>query len=87
MKDLKGFRNEILSEGDTVVYGKSDRHNPLEIGKIIGFTEDDILILRRNIITRDNIDGIGFRKRASRIPKFHSKRLIVVPEEYLFNEE
>lgn len=42
MIDMRGL---VLRVGDEVVYGKSDRRNPISIGKIISFSGNFVYIL------------------------------------------
>ena len=39
--DMFGY---ILEVGDTIAYGKSNRDNPIECGKIIEFTDKNIIV-------------------------------------------
>lgn len=68
MKDMRGVE---LSIGDIVVYGKSSRYHLINIGTVTGLTEDYIEILGRNNIKVGNL------------PKSHSGRVIVLPDNYL----
>lgn len=68
MNDLRGVN---ISIDDVVAYGKSNRDNPINIGKVVDITEDYVEIL-----------GKGNMK-TGKIPRFHSNRIIVLPDEYL----
>lgn len=56
----------VLEEGQYVVYGKSCRYQPIAKGTIMKITDEDIHILA---------DGA---KRVSRIPTYHSDRVVVI---------
>ena len=68
LTDRRGIELEV---GQYVAYGKSNRDSPIAIGVIIEITD-------RQLKIRSN----GY-SRLSLIPIKHTRRIIVLPEEYL----
>ncbi|UZV41276.1 hypothetical protein vBVpaMR16F_210 [Vibrio phage vB_VpaM_R16F] len=64
--DMRGIE---VSVGDIIVYGKSDRNNPINIGKIMSIDGDYMKVL-----------GKGNTKAGEINIKW--KRFIVVPKDY-----
>jgi len=73
LSDLKDILGRTLEVGDSVAYGKSDRNHPIKVGKILAFDYE-----KEDIIVK----AVGGYKD-SKIPMFHSKRFIKLPEGYL----
>lgn len=72
MKDLRGVEIQI---GDRVVYGKSDRYNPIKIGTVMDLKEKSITVL-----------GDGNQK-TGKIPHYPNlsdinDRIVVLPKDY-----
>lgn len=72
MKDLRGIE---IKAGDRIVYGKSDRHNPIKIGAVID-VEEKVLVVK----------GDGNVKEG-RIPHYPhvsdiNSRIVVLPKDY-----
>ena len=67
IEDLRGVEIEL---GDRVAYGKSCRYDPIHIGTVKEITDKEIHIL-----------GDGNTK-VGKLPLFHTKRIIVLPEDY-----
>jgi len=68
------MRNNKIIVGACIAYGKSSRYRPISIGEVIEITEDDIYIL-----------GKG-NSKVGKIPLSHLKRIIVLPDNYMYNE-
>lgn len=54
-----------VRKGDKVVYGKSDRHNPLAIGKVLEITDEYVKVMGESNV------------REGKIPMSHAKNRIV----------
>jgi len=73
MKDY--FKREI-SVGDFIVYGKSSRHKPLNVGVVQEVTEDTLTVLG------DGNSKPGEIRCNSRFDRGVNKRVIILPENY-----
>ena len=72
MKDLRGVD---IKKGDRIVYGKSDRHNPIKIGKVEEVQEKALIVL-----------GDG-NVKTGKIPHYPhvsdtNERIVVLPKDY-----
>jgi hypothetical protein len=76
IRDMVG--NE-LRVGDCVVYGRSNRNNPINIGIIEDFR--DIYSPSTSYFCDIIIKGLGNTKLAT-IPNFHSGRMVLLPDGY-----
>lgn len=70
MVEHKDMRGVVICVNDIVAYGKSSRHSPINLGKVVSIAEDFIEVL-----------GKGNNK-TGKIPKFHSDRILVLPDDY-----
>ena len=71
MKDC--FGKEIV-EGDIIVYGKSDRHNPLKVGSVVGVEEDVVKVIGDGNTKVGELTNHGLNDR--------NNRIVVLPEYY-----
>ena len=58
-----------VSVGSIIVYGKSNRNNPINIGKVISFEGDFIRVLGKGCSKTGNINGKW-------------SRFVIVPDSY-----
>ena len=71
MKTYKDMRGVQIQEDDYIVYGKSDRHNPVNLGRVVSLSNDGLEVL-----------GDG-NKKTGTIPHFNvSDRVLVLPCDY-----
>ena len=66
-KDLRGIEIKV---GDRIVYGKSNRDNPIKLGKVISINEDFIEVL-----------GDG-NKKTGNIKNYWNNRILILPKDY-----
>ena len=74
--DMRGVQLQV---GDVIVYGRSNRNYPINMGKVIGFEEGAKYLGKEtyNILIKGN-NALAI----SRVPSFHSSRVLVLPKEY-----
>lgn len=70
---VKDMLDREIVKGDIVVFGKSNRDHPISMGVVLDldYDKEDILIKA--------IGGV----KPSKIPFFHSSRVIILPEHYI----
>ena len=66
MEAIYDMLGKEISVGDSVVYGKSDRDNPINVGVVKNITEEEIHILGRGNV------------KVGKLPRFHAKRVVVL---------
>lgn len=71
MIEYKDMRGVVISVNDIIAYGKSSRHDPINLGKVVNITEDYIEVLGKGNV------------KTGKIPRFHSDRILVLPDDYL----
>ena len=69
MTDLLG---KMIKVGDAVVYGKSSRHDPINVGIVVSIDDDGTI----------NIKGKGNHKLS---PICNKSRIVVLPDSYKFS--
>lgn len=67
-KDIRGVEIEV---GDFIAYGKSNRNNPFNLGKVISVSDKFIEVLGKGNTKTGFIDSY-----------YLSKRILVLPQHY-----
>tara|TARA_R110000850_G_C9686730_1_gene438534 strand:- start:6 stop:236 length:231 start_codon:yes stop_codon:yes gene_type:complete len=76
MTEYKDMRGIVILVGDYVMYGKSSRNNPVNLGEVKGVTEAGISVLG------DGNSKVGYLSNFT-----ISERVLVLPNSYTYKED
>lgn len=71
MDSYKDMRGVVISVGDYIVYGKSNRNYPVHMGTVMSIEEDGIKVL-----------GDGNTKQGKLTKYWAGSRVLVLPDNY-----